>query len=476
MTNPSDFVPAGDNQPQVEPTECDQAQYSHGATTAAPHTDQQRQMPPPQAPPPGRPYQQQQPPAGPNHGRVPYPQRESVPASQQPQPPQPARLRAPVPSNNADTDRTEVAFFDAGHPPQPAPGAHAPAWGAPPQPHPIPSAGPAQPGAPSAAAGDYGPDDKEVLIGRRRRPTAPGGWRKAIAIMSGGYVNPGLSVKQEAHENLLDKIRSPLSGVYRVAFVSAKGGVGKTTLTVGVGGAIARERGDRVIAVDLNTALGDLSARFAEDGGHRANIEHLAAIPDSRSYGRYAMLREYTVQNRDRLEALSSQNNPASTYRLSVEDYAKTMEILDIHYNVVLLDCGTSIMAPLFSAIANDVTGLVVVAAQNTRGIQGAKDTLHWLDTHGFGQLLQRTVVVLNAVGRGRPLVNVNVVDGLFRQVVADVVQVPYDPQLAEGMEINYDALRQPTRQALLKVAGAVAEHYPVRHAARHRSDEVGGF
>ena len=97
-------------------------------------------------------------------------------------------------------------------------------------------------------------------------------------------------------------------------------------MTVAAGSAIARERGDRVIAVDVNTDLGDLSARFNENGGSQANIEALSSL---RHAGSYSNVRVYTVQNDDRLEMLGSQNDPRSSYTLNGEDYGATMEILE---------------------------------------------------------------------------------------------------------------------------------------------------
>ena len=325
----------------------------------------------------------------------------------------------------------------------------------------------AVPGDPQAlfAGLHYPPMAGTDSSGRRGRPVAKSGWRKVVAKSSSGLVNPGPGQKEQRHEALLDKIRGSLAGVDKVAFGSAKGGVGKSTMAVAVGSAIARERGDRVIAVDVDTDLGDLIWRFREHGGQRANIEHLAGLRDS---GRYSRVREHMVQNADRLEALSSQNDPRSTYTLNPRDYRAAMQILETHYNVVLLDCGTSITTPLFSTIANDVTGLVVVASQNTRGIMGARNTLYWLYSHGYGKLLQHTVVVLNATDRGRSLVDLKAVEAMFRRIVPDVIQMPYDPHLAAGTAVAHDGLHRRTRKALLSVAGAVADHYPRPNDGAH--------
>lgn len=201
----------------------------------------------------------------------------------------------------------------------------------------------------------------------RRRPPAGDGWRKAVTKMTFGRVNPEPSAKREQTDELIQRICAPLADVHKLAFVSAKGGVGKTTMTVLVGNAVARLRGDRVMAVDVDADLGDLSARFSERGGPQTNIEHFVSSQHTK---RYADVRVHTVMNKDRLEMLGAQNDPRSTYKFGPEDYGAAMQILETHCNVILLDCGTPVNGPLFSNILNDVTGLVVVASEDVRGVE----------------------------------------------------------------------------------------------------------
>jgi MinD-like ATPase involved in chromosome partitioning or flagellar assembly len=307
-------------------------------------------------------------------------------------------------------------------------------------------------------------DDGRDLLVARRRPAAGGGWRALVNRMTLGRLNPEPSAKSEQTNELIRRICAPLSDVHNVAFVSAKGGVGKTTLTVALGNAIARLRGDRVIAVDVDADLGDLSARFSERGGPRTNIENLVLLENAR---RYADVRVHTLMNRDRLEMLGAQNDPRSTYRLGPEDYEAATTILENHFNVMFLDCGTSIGAPLFGRICDTVTGLVVVASDDVRGVDGTLATLDWLDAHGHGRLLQHTVVVLNAIRKTKPFVDLEAVENQFRKRVPDFYRIPYDPHLATGLAVEFTSLKRGTRDALMELAGGVAKHYPVIRAAR---------
>jgi MinD-like ATPase involved in chromosome partitioning or flagellar assembly len=456
--------------PEPEPEEKHQFAASEDPRQQVPPQpdDEQRRQSPPAAGPASRPYRWQAP-----HPEHPYPQAAQYPRAPYPRrqqhPPGPAARSAAA---DPPSDQTEVIEFFTDRPTaQNGPNTADPLASDTP-----PSFG-ASPDAPTifqpSADGGYGPDRRDMLVTRRRRSAANSGWRKVVSKMTAGQVNPGPSAKQERADELIKRIRSSLIAVHKVAFINAKGGVGKTTLAVGVGNAVARERGDRVIAVDVDTDLGNLSRRFSEHGGPQANIEELASM---QSIERYSNVRVHTVQNSDRLEMLGAQNDPRSSYTLNGQDYVATIKILETHYNVVLLDCGSSITSPLFSTILSDVTGLVVVAAQNTNGVDGAWSTLHWLHAHGFGRLLQRTVVALNATDRGTPLIDLDAVETELRENVPEVIRVPYDPHLAEGLSIEFDLLKPRTRRALMDLAGAVAEHYPARQVPRHHPGDSGSF
>ena len=316
----------------------------------------------------------------------------------------------------------------------------------------------------------YEGDGRNLMAGDKR-PRSGHGWRKMVAALTGGKINPGPSPKEKEAAALIGRIRASLGGVHKVAFVSAKGGVGKSTMTVTLGSVIARVRGDRVIAVDLDPDLGDLSARFNERRDPQANIEHVAALEDAE---RYSKVRMHTVVNNDRLELLGAQNDPRSSYILGPEGFRATMKVLDIHCNVVLLDCGTSITDPLFRAVANDVDALVVVASQDVRGVEGALGTLDWLHAHGFARLLPHTVVALNATRDGKPVIDLHVVENQFKKLVPEVYRVPYDPHLAEGLAVDLGAVKPKTRKALLELAGGVAEHYRSAQVKPHYEDDLG--
>ena len=68
-------------------------------------------------------------------------------------------------------------------------------------------------------------------------------------------------------------MKKPLRGCYRIALLSLKGGVGKTTITATLGATFASIRGDRVVAVDANPDRGTLSQKVPLETP--ATVRHL---------------------------------------------------------------------------------------------------------------------------------------------------------------------------------------------------------
>src|SRR2546430_13425279 len=102
-------------------------------------------------------------------------------------------------------------------------------------------------------------NDELGLIRRRAAPQH--GWRKLIHRASRGVINPGESEHDIGQKALIERVNQPVRGDYSIAVLSMKGGVGKTTVTVGLGATFASLRGDRVIALDANPDFGTLAQR-----------------------------------------------------------------------------------------------------------------------------------------------------------------------------------------------------------------------
>ncbi|MFN3003162.1 MinD/ParA family ATP-binding protein [Mycolicibacterium wolinskyi] len=329
-------------------------------------------------------------------------------------------------------------------------------------PPPAPTASPAPtapPASPMPAAGDFATPYRDLsttaLLGPRKAPPSAG-WRKWLYLASFKQINVGESPKVTHRNSLIAEVSQPLQGCYRIALLSLKGGVGKTTITATLGATFASIRGDRVVAVDANPDRGTLSQKVPLETA--ATVRHL--LRDAEGIERYSDVRAYTSQGPSRLEVLASESDPAVSEAFSSEDYLHALEVLERFYSLVLTDCGTGLMHSAMSAVLSKADVLVVISSGSVDGARSASATLDWLDAHGHQDLVRNSIAVINAVRPRSGKVDLaKVVDHFSRRCRA-VRLVPFDPHLEEGAEISLDRLEPKTREALIELAAVVASDF----------------
>lgn len=312
---------------------------------------------------------------------------------------------------------------------------------------------PAQPVEPARAVTAEDLTDGRLLRPRRAAPTR--GWRRAVFQASFGLVNPGESPAELRYQALVARAQAPVTGCRRIAVLSAKGGVGKTSTTLGLGATAASVRGDRVVAVDANPDLGTLGERVRRD--NQATVRDL--LRDAGRVERYPDVRAFTSQTPDRLEVLAADRDPALSEAFDEADYQQACDLLGRFYNLIVTDCGTGLLHSAMAGVLGVADQIVLVAAPAVDGARSAAATLDWLDAHGRSDLVRDAVVVVSAVRRGGA-VDVDRVVEHFAGRCRTVLQVPYDPHLAEGAQFDLRALRPATRQAYIELAAAVADGF----------------
>ena len=102
---------------------------------------------------------------------------------------------------------------------------------------------------------------------------------------------------------------------------------------------------------------------------------------------------------------------------------------------------------------------IVVVMPPALDGVRVAAATLDWLDEHCYSELVRRAVAVINAV-RGTDTLRLDQVEAHFSRRCAATVRIPWDRALQAGAQTRLDELAQPTRQAFVELAGAVADDF----------------
>lgn len=297
--------------------------------------------------------------------------------------------------------------------------------------------------------------DAEGLLRKSRRPPQAG-WRRAVHRVTGGKISPGESRDTVHYDELVRVINAPVRGDFRIAVLSLKGGVGKTTTTIGLGSTFADLRGDRVIAVDANPDLGTLAQRVPQQT--MSTVRDVVLDP---GIYRYSDIRRHTSQSSSRLEVLASERDPASAETFGNNEYRAVMRVVQRYYSIILTDCGTGLSHSAMDGVLNMAHSLVLVSTAAIDGARSADATLDWLHAHGHGQLAESAVVVLRGPRSGDDS-NIDI-DQLAQHFLARtraVQVIPYDAHLAEGAEVDHTRVGRPTRRAFVELAAAVAESF----------------
>ena len=304
-----------------------------------------------------------------------------------------------------------------------------------------------------------------------KRATPDGGWRRTVYRATGGLVHVGESAASMRRRELVGRVRAPVAGGHhRVAVLSLKGGVGKTTATVGLGSTLASLRGDRVIAVDGNPDRGTLS--------DKVRLETPATIRDLLNerllVTRYADVRAYTSQASSRLEILASDRDPGISVAFSADDYRAVTGVLERYYSICITDCGTGLLHSAMAGILELADQIVLVSSASVDGARSASATLDWLEAHGYADLVRGGVVVLSAIRRrSKSTVDLDRLEQHFAARSRAVVRVPYDPHLEEGAEVELEMLNEETADAYLILAALVADGFA--HPRRSSANTMSG-
>ncbi|WP_421845872.1 MinD/ParA family ATP-binding protein [Mycobacterium sp.] len=288
------------------------------------------------------------------------------------------------------------------------------------------------------------------------KPPPSEGWRRLLYVLSGRLINVGEGARAARHNNLVAQVNRPLRGCYRIALLSLKGGVGKTTITATLGSTFASVRGDRVVAVDASPDRGTLSQKVSLETP--ATVRHL--LRDADGIERYSDVRGYTSQSPSGLEVLASDSDPAVSDVFGADDYVGVLEILERFYGLVLTDCGTGLLHSAMSAVLEKSDALIVVSSASIDGARSASATLDWLDAHGHEDLVRNSIAVINGVRPRSGKVDVQQVVEHFSRRCRAVRIVPFDPHLEAGAEVSLGRLKRETRDALTELAAVIADAF----------------
>ncbi|MFF9352142.1 SCO5717 family growth-regulating ATPase [Streptomyces sp. NPDC014734] len=263
--------------------------------------------------------------------------------------------------------------------------------------------------------------------------------------------------KEEAErQRKLGLIRTPVLSCYRIAVISLKGGVGKTTTTTALGSTLATERQDKILAIDANPDAGTLGRRVRRETG--ATIRDLVqAIPYLNSY---MDIRRFTSQAPSGLEIIANDVDPAVSTTFNDEDYRRAIDVLGKQYPIILTDSGTGLLYSAMRGVLDLADQLIIISTPSVDGASSASTTLDWLSAHGYAELVQRSITVISGVRETGKMIKVDDIVQHFETRCRGVVVVPFDEHLAAGAEVDLDMMRPKTRDAYFNLSAMVAEDF----------------
>ncbi|MGC9381959.1 SCO5717 family growth-regulating ATPase [Streptomyces sp. MH13] len=362
------------------------------------------------------------------------------------------------------------------------------------QPHQLPhSPQPMQPGQPDQLPQYQQPADPRLgaawpqpIQHDQRQPTNPGaaplGYTAAVELSSDRLLNNkkqkakssrpaaggsrfklGGKKEEAERQRKLELIRTPVLSCYRIAVISLKGGVGKTTTTTALGSTLATERQDKILAIDANPDAGTLGRRVRRETG--ATIRDLVqAIPHLNSY---MDIRRFTSQASSGLEIIANDVDPAVSTTFNDEDYRRAIDVLGKQYPIILTDSGTGLLYSAMRGVLDLADQLIIISTPSVDGASSASTTLDWLSAHGYADLVSRSITVISGVRETGKMIKVDDIVAHFQTRCRGVVVVPFDEHLAAGAEVDLDMMRPKVREAYFNLSAMVAEDF-VRHQQSH--------
>ncbi|MFB6619413.1 MinD/ParA family protein, partial [Streptomyces sp. NPDC056367] len=367
------------------------------------------------------------------------------PQPQQPQQ-QPHQPQAPAPHQHQHQQPQPTPQYD------PRSGGQwpAPQHQLPPQPHdPRYSSGQTTGGAPLGytAAVELSSDR---LLRNKQKPKSNNN------AAAGGRFRFGGKAAEAERRRKLELIRTPVMSCYRIAVISLKGGVGKTTTTTALGATLATERQDKILAIDANPDAGTLGRRVRRETG--ATIRDLVqAIPYLNSY---MDIRRFTSQAPSGLEIIANDVDPAVSTTFNDEDYRRVIETLGRQYPIILTDSGTGLLYSAMRGVLDLADQLIIISTPSVDGASSASTTLDWLSAHGYADLVSRSITVISGVRETAKMIKIEDIVQHFETRCRGVVVVPFDEHLAAGAEVDLDMMRPKTREAYFNLSALVAEDF----------------
>lgn len=285
------------------------------------------------------------------------------------------------------------------------------------------------------------------------------GWRGFLTGL-GIRMSPGEAERAERADVQLVSQHWP--GPRTIAVVNGRGGAAKTMTTIGLSATFARYGGAGVLAEDNNQTRGTLGWR-TEKGPHDASLLDLLPRIDRllSPSAQAADLAHYVHhQTRDRYDVLRSRPELlASDQRFDAHTVDQVHAVATKYYRLILIDSGNDESDGMWVGMIHHADQIVVPTTTRRDSAESAALLLDALYERGgdYAELAKKAVVIVSQENPTVPLSVVAEIAEGFKPIAREVVMMPFDPAMKDGL-LTYGSLRPATRRAWLAAGAAVAK------------------
>jgi MinD-like ATPase involved in chromosome partitioning or flagellar assembly len=296
---------------------------------------------------------------------------------------------------------------------------------------------------------------------REQKPRPKKGFRGFLYRATGGAWNLGPSAQEREEDELAKRISRQLQGSFNTAVLSLKGGIGKTSTTVGVGLTLAEFRGDPPCAIDANPDSGDLVERALGEGIYQKTtprtitdlLRNIDSVDSLTELSRY-------MHHSGRLHLIAGEQDPEVSDSLTAEEYLRIRKLISSYYSVALTDCGTGVTHNAMKGILQSADNLIIAAGYAVSGAKRARSTLQWLAGHGYEELARNAIVVITDKDEVSNRVDKDAIEEHLAGMCRELIAVPHDRGVADGDLVTLDHLKPETRRAYKEIAAAIVDGY----------------
>ena len=295
--------------------------------------------------------------------------------------------------------------------------------------------------------------DHAFVLESRRKEGPTQGWRGALNRI---HIPIRKSVAEQAYDQDIATINRTFRYSKTIGVAAFKGGVGKTTCALSLASTVAEHRTKgEVVAVDTDDR-GSLARRV--HGEQTSDIQRFAHDPDLRTPNE---VKSHMMSNSHRLAILGSNQSPRAN-GLKPEEYIRAQEILQSTHLFVFVDMDTSAASPAYETIMHSLDALVLVTATSIDSAEAGRSMREWLRARNLHDLAAHTLVLINHQSPAKPFLDLESTASYYQNNEnCPVLEIPWDPHLAEASSVNLDLLDKGTRRQFVRASATLIGMLP---------------